>query len=248
MNNPKHYIACSGGKDSVAMGFLLEEKHPEINFTWVFIDSGIEFEEILKIVEKLKKIVKGKFLHLKSPNTWDDYFYKKREDGSIIGWPTWKKRWCNRILKTDALGDLLKEGDFYYLGIASNEKKRANPKRGKHKKGINIKYPLVEWNLDEDFCRKFCEEKGLLADTYEHFLRSACMYCPFKTIKELHNLFEFYPEIWKKMLQYDKDSPHKTQKAPYTITDLNKRFESGKIFLREPKKDGIQSNKTMVDS
>ena len=43
------------GKDSVAMGLMLEERHPEINFIWLFCDSGIEFPEVYEILEKLKE-------------------------------------------------------------------------------------------------------------------------------------------------------------------------------------------------
>ena len=45
MSNIRHILSISGGKDSAALAFHLRDTRPEIDFEYVFFDTGEELPE-----------------------------------------------------------------------------------------------------------------------------------------------------------------------------------------------------------
>ena len=85
---------------------------------------------------------------------------KSKYVGKIYGFPFRQGAWCNSRLKQTVLKKFSK-GTIQYLGIAFDEPDRF------HNLSEIKKSPLVvaEWN--EQMCRQWCEENGLLSPIYK---------------------------------------------------------------------------------
>ena len=94
------------------------------------------------------------------------------------GWPVPKMPWCSSRLKTtvfskSSLAQGAKTNIVQYLGIAADEPERI----ARHTKP-GFKLPLVEMGWDEAYCRKLCEEHGLLSPIYTTATRGGVLVLP----------------------------------------------------------------------
>lgn len=107
------------------------------------------------------------------------------------------------------------DGYVEYVGIAYDEQKRARDKQ----------YPLIEWQMTEKDCLKYCYDRGFDWDgLYEHFTRLSCFCCPLQKINHLRNLYFYYPELWQEMKRMDKLANNKFR-PDYSIDELEEKFE-----------------------
>ena len=88
-----------------------------------------------------------------------------------------------------------------YLGIAADEPERIS----RHTKP-GYMMPLLEIGWDEAYCRKWCEENGLLSPIYTTASRGGCWFCHNQGVDQLRLLRRNYPQYWALMLKWDKDS------------------------------------------
>ena len=51
----KFYISFSGGKDSTVLHYIIDEALPENKIPRVYINTGIEYNDILKFVREMQK-------------------------------------------------------------------------------------------------------------------------------------------------------------------------------------------------
>lgn len=193
----------------------------------IFCDTGKDFPQMTKHVNKVEKYISQhygkKITRLKSDKSFDYYMYEhiktkgKNKGGKGYGWATMRCRWCTTLLKTRIIDNYLKnlnEDYIEYIGIAADEEKRIGTK----------KYPLVEWNMTEADCLKYCYDLGFDWDgLYEHFDRVSCWCCPLKNQKELKILWEYYPELWAQLKEMDKRSYNEFKRG-YTVDDLEDKF------------------------
>jgi hypothetical protein len=108
-----------------------------------------------------------------------------------------------------------------YLGIAADEPIRIE--RHKDKKGIVLPLVLAGW--DEAYCRKWCEENDLLSPIYTTATRGGCWFCHNQGVDQLRLLRKNYPEYWKLLLKWDKDSPVSFKPDGHTVHDFDRRFQ-----------------------
>lgn len=227
----KKYIASvSFGKDSTAMILKLIEEHKPLDEV-VFYDTGMEFDCIYKVRNKILPILKKHgiaYKELKPANPfWIDMLIreKKKRTGEIVygdgfcggacRWHTFKKqKICN-----DYCGD-----NFVYIGIASDEPKRL----------VNLDEnkiaPLNEWGMTEADCLAYCKERGIEwiedgVDLYSILDRVSCWCCKNKNLKELKNMYQYLPRYWKRLkgLQDKIDVPFKGDGK--SIFELEERFK-----------------------
>lgn len=114
-----------------------------------------------------------------------------------------------------------------YLGIAADEPERI--KRHKEKPGIVL--PLVDIGWDEAYCRKWCEENGLLSPIYTDSSRGGCWFCHNQGVDQLRLLRHQYPEYWSILLKWDWDSPVKFRPNGTTVHDYDLRFAAEDLNL-----------------
>lgn len=224
----KHIVSFSGGKDSTAMLLKMLENNMPIDDI-IYCDTGKEFPQMERHIEKVEKYIKERYgksiTRLKSEKTFDYYMFEhektrgKNKGQKGYGWATMRCRWCTSYLKGIIIDKYLKkyekEGYIEYVGIAADEPQRIKDK----------KYPLVEWEMTEKDCLKYCYEKGFdYEGLYEHFDRVSCWCCPMKNQKELKILYKYYPELWDKLKDMDNRAYNKF-KANYSVQELEEKFK-----------------------
>ena len=232
----KYIASCSFGKDSLAMVLKILELNYPLDEV-VYFDIGVEFDSIRNNAERMKSILsdKGiKFTILEPSETFIHTMCERtvnKRNGDVqqgYKWCGGTTRW-GTTLKLDAIK---KHNETYgdeviveYVGVAADERHRINRQRN----GNRIKiYPLVEWEMTEKDCLKYCYSKGWHwnengYELYDLLDRVSCKYCKNKNLKELRNIYHFMPEVWQEL----KDLQDKVQmpfKGDKTIHDIEERF------------------------
>ena len=227
------YIASvSFGKDSLAMLLrLIEEKRPLDEV--VFYDTGMEFECIYKIRDRVKGMLKEqgiKFTELRPKQPFEYTMFEKevkKRNGTIGKGYSWCGGMCRwgTTEKLEIIGKYSK-GCIEYIGIASDEPQRIK----KERKGQKI-MPLVEWGMTEKQCLQYCYDRGFNweedgVELYSILDRVSCWCCANKNMKELRNYYKHLPKYWNKLkeLQSKTNRPMKYNK--YSVFDLEKKFKN----------------------
>lgn len=206
----KHIVNFSGGKESSAMLLRMLELKMPVDII-MFCDNGLEYPEVYDYIRKVEKHIGRGIVVVKPKKTWDELFYTKvvagRFKGKIRGFPYCciPGCWASRDLKTRPMEHARPKDALIYLGINSNEKKRIQYEKGHCE---NLRYPLIDWGWDEQKCLDYLNEKDMFPPIYNKFTRTGCWLCPKQRMDSLKTLFTDYPELWKKLRQYESDSPH----------------------------------------
>jgi 3'-phosphoadenosine 5'-phosphosulfate sulfotransferase (PAPS reductase)/FAD synthetase len=217
VNMENNIVSLSGGKDSTAMLIEMLERGEPIHSV-VFFDTGWEFPQMLKHIDKLEQYVGKKFWRLRSALPFEYWLtsrpVKSTKDRPEIGikkgevhmigngWPSISRRWCTRQ-KADVL-------DRYYraipnavqcVGYAADEKDRTFSRSLN-----NVRFPLIEWGLTEADCLAICKRHGFdWGGLYDIFPRVSCFCCPLQSLAELRKLRVHFPELWKQMLKMESE-------------------------------------------
>ncbi len=225
----KHILSLSYGKDSLAcieainqLRLPLDEiVHVELMAT---DDIPAELPEMIDFKNKADEIIYEKYgfrvKKIKNPITYEQIFYRKRRkgknEGKIYGFPCIFKSWCVDKFKTSCLDF---GNNITYLGIATDEQKRIE----RHSKKTNVILPLHKIGWTEQDCVDWCKANNLLSPIYNHSARGGCWFCHKQRVGELRYLRQCYPDLWDKLLEWDKDSPYKF-KINHTVQDYEHRF------------------------
>lgn len=187
---------------------------------------------------KIKERYGIEVTHVTAATTYEREFYSipmrtpKNIDkqGTILGFPSLRNRWCTSRLKTDVMHKLFAEDSVQYIGIAADETKRLGQLTKR------LKAPLVEYSITEAQSFDICKRLGLLAPSYINSMRSGCWFCHAQPIKQLRMLYMKYPELWQLLLKWDNDSPvffrFGVRHGNHSVHDFDKRFRleaQGKI-------------------
>lgn len=157
--------------------------------------------------------------------TYCDIFYKTLQSGkhveTIKGFPMQRGPWCQK-LKLNAADQIDTDADVVvtYLGIAADEPIRI----ARHIDKPNVLLPLVELGWEEDLCGLWSKYSDLLGPTYTCGTRDGCWFCHNQPIEQLRRLRHMYPDLWRLLLEWDKDSPVPFHSDGHTVKDFDKRF------------------------
>lgn len=225
----KYIASVSFGKDSLAMLLkVIDSKYPLDEV--VFYDTGMEFEAIYKIRDKILPLLKEKgikFTELKPKNPFIYTMFEKPvngKNGFHHGY-SWCGGRCRRGT-TEKLKELDKycKGAIQYIGIAYDE-----PKRTERARNLGKVAPLADLRMTEADCLKYCHDKGYYwyegdVELYSILDRVSCWCCANKNLKELKNYYKYLPKYWQglKDLQDRTVRPFKGNK---TIYDLEEKFK-----------------------
>lgn len=212
----KQIVSFSGGKDSTAMLLMMLERDEPI-YSIVFCDTGWEFPDMLKHIDKVERYISRKITRVRVD--LPQMFLKK-------GWPLPNLRWCTG-LKRDALSKYHGKNKPYIScrGLTSDEINRANKRKARVHTNCLVRYPLQEWQISSSEALRYCYEKGFdWNGLYEHFHRVSCFCCPFQSLSELRNLRRHFPDLWKQLKSMEENTQYSFRQNQ-TIHDLEKRFK-----------------------
>ena len=214
MTDKQIIASVSFGKDSLAMLLKLLELKYSIDEV-VFVDTGMEFQAIYNIENKIKKLLeeKGiKYTRLQLDKSFEYYMFEHKVKSGKIGysWCGGRCRW-GTTKKLQVLNRYCKDA-IQLVGIALDEPHRL-------KKELNKIYPLVDLKMTEKDCLEYCYSKGFYWEEngvklYDILDRVSCWCCANKNLKELENYQKYLPEYWNKILELQKrtDRPMKKSK------------------------------------
>lgn len=224
-----HILSLSYGKDSLAcLGAIEELKLPLDRIVhvevWATDNIPADLPPMVEFKAKADKIIKErwgiKVEHIHS-KPYEYYFYqicngtKSKNKGKIYGFPLQKGNWCNNRLKTDLLKKIK---GTQYIGIASDEPNRF------HNLNENKISPLVLAGWTEQKCKEWCIKNDLLSPIYTNSARGGCWFCHNQGVDQLRLLRRNYPEYWRLLLKWDKDSFVSFKGDGHTVHDYDMRF------------------------
>lgn len=205
----------------------------------VFFDTGWEFPQMLRHVEKIKRLVEDNGIEFVTLHPETSFDWNMFEKPVKVGKPNEHKgySWCG--LKGCRWGTTLKLRtiDNYFknepdhiqcVGIAVDEVERLEKERSGNKR-----FPLAEYGFTEAECLSGCYSLGYdWEGLYEDLDRVSCKFCGLKNLKELRNIYRKYPDVWNELRDYQKrtDMPYKGEGQ--SVFDLEVRFELENEFER----------------
>ena len=241
MNKPDyHVVSLSGGKDSTAMLLGIIEREMSIDCI-LFCDTGLEFPAMYEHLDRLERNIGRQITRIKADETFEYLMFdkpiKRKLNSPVIqkfgaefcgyGWAGPRMRWCTSRLKDVPrerfLSKLRQEYNVIeYVGIAADEQYRLERERNKNS---NHRHPLVDWNMTESDCLRYCYERGYdWGGLYDIFHRVSCWCCPLQSLDELRKLYKHFPDLWEKLKVWDKRTWRKFR-ADYSVEELEVRFD-----------------------
>ena len=209
MSDIRHILSISGGKDSAALAFHLRDTRPDVNFEYVFFDTGEELSETYDYLEKLERALGIKVTYIHPPKSFEKLL---QQYNNFLPSPT--ERWCTRHLKLDALIDYVKEGTIYnYVGIRADENRTGLIP---HRENFETVMPFVEDGITLNDVKRTLHENGVgLPAYYEpvedkefdityNRTRSGCYFCFFMRQIEWVWLLEKHPDQYWKAAKFEK--------------------------------------------
>lgn len=226
----KYYASVSFGKDSLAMLLYILENGLPLDEV-VFYDTGMEFETIYEIRDKVKKLlqeygIKYTELHPQRAFEYDMlHRIKTKRDGSKVsgdGWCGGACRW-GTFAKLNALNRYI-GNNHTYVGIAADEKSRLEYLES-HKSS-----PIADAGMTEADCLTYCHERGFFwnecgVELYGILDRVSCWCCRNKNMKELRNIYWNLPKYWKRLRELQMQIREPIKGKYGSVFDLEKRFE-----------------------
>lgn len=238
----KYMASVSWGKDSLCMLLELIRRNEPLDEV-VFFDTGMEFQAIYDMRDKMLPVLREKgitYKELYPENPFEWMMFEKPVNGTKNGfhygysWCGGNARW-GTTEKLKALDEYCGD-NIVYIGIAHDEWERLQKERK-----YNKRVPFVEWGITEGEALLYCYQHGFTwtecgKPLYAILDRASCWCCANKNISELRNYFKYLPEYWTRLkeLQLKTDRPMKGKGK--SVFDLERRFI--KEFERIEKSEG----------
>ena len=179
------HVAFSGGKDSMVLLELVKKALPHNAFTVLFGDTGMEFPDTYRAVDKVESRCKEEGIgfyraqsHLDPMDSWH-----------LFGPPSNVLRWCCTVHKaapqTLKMRELLGKGDYVgadFVGVRAQESLRRSTYEfenyGKKQRGQYSLNPILDWSSAEVWL--YIYANGLVVnDAYKKGnSRAGCLLCP----------------------------------------------------------------------
>lgn len=228
MNEPKHVIGLSGGKDSVAMALRLVEVEPR-DYEFICNWTGNELPEMKAHLKRLEGLLGKEIMHV----GYHTDLYGVIDEVQMI--PNFRARFCTRILKiepTIAYFESLPKDSILYVGLRADEEER----KGLYGEDIQVRFPMREWGWGINDVWAYLNKRGI-----EIPKRTDCAVCPYQRLGEWHDLWKNHPEEYAKGVAVEEKYGHTFRSPqrdtwPAPLSELAIEFANGRK-IRERKKD-----------
>ncbi len=200
MNNPRHILSLSGGKDSAALAVYMRDRIPDMEY--IFHDTDKELPDTLDYLARLEAYL-GKPIAVTTAGVTFDKLW--RQYGRML--PSNHRRWCTRMLKLKPFEDYIGDDNVInYVGIRADE-----PRIGYISTKPNIKavYPFREDGIDFAGMMRILENSGIGMPPYTEWgrTRSGCYFCFYQQKIEWVRLWETYPKLFEEAKKYECPNP-----------------------------------------
>ena len=185
MNNVQHLIGISGGKDSCALAIYLNNRYPNMDFTYYSADTGKELDETYKLIEQLEKEL-GKPIKIlesvdfKNQNLDSIFDYYLQQYDNYL--PSAMARWCTKKMKILPFEQHVADNPtISYVGIRGDEDREGYISTKPHIQSI---FPFRKNIWSVDVVKRFLKsDKIFLLEKYSTYLNES----RFSKIEEIFN-------------------------------------------------------------
>lgn len=220
-NQARHIVPVSGGKDSSALAVYLRQRNPEVQFEYVFSDTGVELPETYDYLDRLENVLGIEINRVSALDLFDVAEKPGRTAFDIALYehfagflPSPRARWCTRIMKIAPFEKFVGADRAYsYIGIRADENRSgylgsgtagAKPVVISERPNITPVYPYRDDGIDLAEVGRILDSAGLgLPEYYEWRSRSGCYFCFYQQIGEWQGLKERHPELYEKSKAYE---------------------------------------------
>lgn len=227
MNEAKHVVGLSGGKDSTALALRLVEIEPR-NYEFICNETGDELPEMLDHWGRLEDMLGKPIVRVRHERDLNQEIAFQNMLPSVFA------RWCTRILKiepTIEYMEALPSDSTLYVGLRADEEFR----KGLYGEDIKVDFPLRRWGWGLTEVVGYLEKRGVCIPE-----RTDCARCPYQRLGEWRNLYWKHPTIYAHASAQEKTigatfrSPGRDT-WPADLESLSKEFDAGRK-LREYKR------------
>ena len=170
MNDVRHVLGISGGKDSAALAVYLTLHYPELPVEYYFMDTGKELDETYQFIDDLEVFLGKTITRLEAAkgSPVDPFDHYLTLYGGYL--PSVQARWCTRKLKLEPFEKFF-VGDtpaISYVAIRGDEDREGYIS---HKPNIQTIFPFRRNIWSKDITSKVLasQNRGLLADLYGEY-------------------------------------------------------------------------------
>ena len=224
----KYIASCSFGKDSIA-AILLAIRHQELLDEAVYCEVMFD-KDISGEIPEHREFIYGtaipvlesmgvKVRVLRAEQTYVGLFTGRitrgPKKGLLRAFPICGRCAVQRDCKLRPIIQYQKSlpaDTVQYIGIAKDEQERLLRLSG-NKVSLLDKYGYTEQDT-----KQLCREAGLLSPVYEFTDRGGCWFCPNAKLRELRHLYDYHPELWRRMLELQALPGKVSEKFNRTMT------------------------------
>ena len=224
----KYIASCSFGKDSIA-AILLAIRHQEPLDEAVYCEVMFD-KDISGEIPEHREFIYGtaipvlesmgvKVRVLRAEQTYVGLFTGRitrgPKKGLLRAFPICGRCAVQRDCKLRPIIQYQKSlpaDTVQYIGIAKDEQERLLRLSG-NKVSLLDKYGYTEQDA-----KQLCREAGLLSPVYEFTDRGGCWFCPNAKLRELRHLYDYHPELWRRMLELQALPGKVSEKFNRTMT------------------------------
>ncbi len=182
----KHVVSLSGGKDSTAMALALRALEPR-EYIYVINPTGNELAEMKEHWDRLSCLLESPLIPVGCGKSLDDLIQIQN------ALPSWRMRWCTRMLKIEPMRRWLKENSpcVSYVGLRADEPIEERTGIYGEIEGVEFDYPLRRWGWNIDDVFDFLWRVQVKIPT-----RTDCAWCYDQRIVEWKNLWREHPDLY----------------------------------------------------
>lgn len=251
----KHLIPISG-KDSLAAAIVQTTRSPQLNYHFLFNDTGSEYPEVYEWLDKVEQAT-----------GWNIERTNVTIEAKILSWkgflPSHQQRWCTKDCKIKPMDAHLQGAPTYaYYGLRADETRTGFIPTNKN--NLHPIYPLREMGITLPMVWQICSHKELLPPAFlwqklmdavlailprsqwfrplelweERQLfagrtRSNCFHCFYQRLYEWLWCYEVHPQLFEKARNHEKADY--SWNADHPLSDWDSEEFRDKIFDKRVK-------------
>jgi 3'-phosphoadenosine 5'-phosphosulfate sulfotransferase (PAPS reductase)/FAD synthetase len=201
IENARHVLGLSGGKDSAALAIYLRDNYSSIHkqVEYFFTDTGAELQEVYDFLDKLEAYL-GKEIKRLSPERDFEHWLKLHNNYL----PSPQQRWCTRMMKIKPFEMFVKDDPVItYIGIRADENREGYISQ---KDTIQAVFPFIEDGLIRADIFKILEDTVGIPEYYRWRSRSGCYFCFFQRQDEWLGLKREHPKLFDDAIRIEKEA------------------------------------------